>query len=106
MASLRCAVSGGVQVQIGCVIECHFDAMDAASVEKAWTALFGVISETMATSIREGMDQGGVAHDIINLVQERAKLDLGLFEAADKDGSGSIDFEEVVSCKCLLPVCC
>jgi hypothetical protein len=54
----------------------------------------------MATSIREGMDQGGVAHEIIALVQERSKLDLSMFEAADKDGSGSIDFEEFAKMSC------
>ena len=53
----------------------------------------------MATSIREGMDQGGVAHEIIALVQERSNLDL-MFEAGDKDGSGSIDFEEFAKMSC------
>ena len=39
------------------------------AVERAWTQLFEVVSETMATSIREGMDQGGAVHELIRATQ-------------------------------------
>jgi len=77
----------------------------------------------MATSIREGKDQGGAVHELIrntqvsyaafvdgplevrlspaiHLLQERAKVDLSMWEAADKDGSGSIGFDEFASMSC------
>ena len=43
--------------------------MPPVAVERAWSQLWEVVSETMATSIREGMDQGGAVHELIRATQ-------------------------------------
>jgi hypothetical protein len=55
--------------------------MAPVAVERAWAQLFQVVSETMATSIREGMDQGGAVHELIRATQvSHASFVQGPFE--------------------------
>jgi hypothetical protein len=45
------------------------DYAPPVAVERAWAQLFEVVCETMATSIREGMDHGGAVHELIRAAQ-------------------------------------